>query len=110
MSSWYAFGKLGIYPNAAQDVYLIGSPAYLRSVLHLANGRNFVIETEGGGDGKPYIASATLNGKVYSRAWLTHEQIMRGGTLRFVMSAAPTQWGREDLPPSLSRMGVQAHP
>ena len=28
MSSWFAFGQIGIFPNAGQDFYLIGSPAF----------------------------------------------------------------------------------
>jgi putative alpha-1,2-mannosidase len=43
MSSWYAFGQIGIFPNAGQDIYLIGSPAFAQTTLHLAGGKNFVI-------------------------------------------------------------------
>jgi predicted alpha-1,2-mannosidase len=109
MSSWYAFGKMGFYPNAAQDVYLIGSPAYNRVSIHLPNGRTFVIETEGNAPDKPYIASATWNGKPYTRAWFTHEELMQGGTLHFKMSATPTHWGADEPPPSLSTMKAPVH-
>jgi predicted alpha-1,2-mannosidase len=102
MSSWYAFGKIGIYPNAAQDVYLIGSPAYRSTTIQLAHGHTFTIETEGNRQDTPYIASATWNGQTYSRAWFTHEQLMQGGTLRLVMSATPTHWGSSEPPPSMS--------
>lgn len=108
MSSWYAFGKMGFYPVAAQDIYLIGSPAYKRVSIRLSNGRTFVIETEGNGPNKPYIASATWNGKPYGRAWFTHEQLMRGGTLRLEMSLTPTRWGTTDRPPSLSATKARA--
>ena len=102
MSSWYAFGKMGFYPNAAQDVYLIGSPAYRRTSIALANGRKFVIETVGDVAADPYIASATWNGHPYNRAWFTHKQLMQGGTLVLTMSATPTKWGADAPPPSLS--------
>jgi predicted alpha-1,2-mannosidase len=107
MGSWYVFGKLGIYPNAAQDVYLIGGPAYKRASIHLANGRIFTIETEGNVTEMPYIASATWDGKPYTRAWFTHEELMRGGTLHFKMSATPTAWGSTEPPPSLSAIMPQ---
>jgi len=103
MSSWYAFGKMGFYPNAAQDVYLIGSPAFKRVTIHLANGQKFVIETIGNAATQPYIATATWNGHPYNRAWFTHEELMNGGTLRFIMSTTPTQWGSTGPPPSLSQ-------
>lgn len=102
MSSWYAFGKMGFYPNAAQNIYLIGSPAYRRVSIALTNGRNFVIEARGDVAANPYIASATWDGRPYNRAWFTHEQLMQGGTLVFTMSATPTKWGADAPPPSLS--------
>ncbi len=100
MSSWYVFGKMGIYPNAAQNVYLIGSPAYRRLTIRLANGRTFTIETEGSG---PYIASATWNNRPYSKSWFTHEQLEQGGTLRFTMSSKLKTWGATEPPPSMSK-------
>lgn len=102
MSSWYAFGRLGFYPNAAQDVYLIGSPSYPIATLRLANGRSFTIKAVNSGPNRPYIHSATWNGKPYERPWFTHEQLMRGGTLRLVMSDKPSDWGAHSQPPSLS--------
>ena len=102
MSSWYAFGKMGFYPVAAQDVYVIGSPAFKRVSIHLSNGRTFAIETENNAPDRPYIASATWNGKPYQRAWFTHEELMQGGTLHLRMSATPTHWGSDEPPPSLS--------
>jgi predicted alpha-1,2-mannosidase len=104
MSSWYAFGKMGFYPNAAQDVYLIGSPTYRSVSIRLANERTFTIETENNGVDKPYIAGATWNGKPYDKPWFTHEQLMAGGTLRFTMSATPTKWGSQESPPSMATM------
>jgi predicted alpha-1,2-mannosidase len=102
ISSWFAFAKLGFYPNAAQDVYLIGSPAFHRVTIHLSNGRDFIIETERNASNTPYIEGATWNGHPYTRAWFTHEQLMEGGTLRVKMSATPTLWGSVDLSPSMS--------
>jgi predicted alpha-1,2-mannosidase len=102
MSSWYAFGKMGFFPVAAQDIYLIGSPAYRSISIHLANGRTFTIQTDGNSEDKPYISSATWNGQPYSKPWFTHKQLMAGGTLRFAMSATPTKWGSLESPPSMS--------
>ena len=83
-------------------MYLIGSPAYRRASIHLANGKTFTVEAEGNAKDKPYIASATWNGKPYTRAWFTHEELMQGGTLRFVMSSTPTHWGQAEPPPSMT--------
>ena len=100
MSSWYAFGEMGIFPNAGQDVYLIGSPAYPETTLHLAGGRDFVIEAKNISAGNIYVTAATLNGKPLDRAWLCHNEIAAGGRLVLTMAATPGHWAEHDPPPS----------
>jgi predicted alpha-1,2-mannosidase len=100
MSSWFAFGQIGIYPNAGQDVYLIGSPAYPRTTLHLAGGKDFVIEAKDVSADNLYIISAQLNGKPLNRSWLRHAEIVSGGKLVLTMAKTPTHWAETDLPPS----------
>lgn len=100
MSSWFAFGQMGIFPNAGQDVYLIGSPAYPQTTLHLGGGKDFVIEARNLSGENIYVVAATLNGKAIDRAWLRHEEIMAGGRLLLTMSGKPGHWGEKNLPPS----------
>lgn len=51
-----------------------------------------------------YIQSAKLNGKQYTRNWITHDFFVNGGVLEFTLSPKESEWGtrKEDLPPSLS--------
>jgi predicted alpha-1,2-mannosidase len=100
MSSWYIFGQIGIFPNAGQPVYLIGSPAYPRTVLHLAGGKDFTIEARNLTPQNIYVTAATLDGKPLDRDWLRHSEIIAGGRLVLTMSGTPGIWGRSDLPPS----------
>jgi predicted alpha-1,2-mannosidase len=100
MSSWYAFGQMGIFPNAGQDVYLIGSPAYPQTTLHLAGGKDFVIEARDLSADNIYVTSATLNGRPLDRAWLRHREIATGGRLVLTMASAPSQWAQHNPPPS----------
>jgi predicted alpha-1,2-mannosidase len=100
MSSWYAFGQMGIFPNAGQDVYLIGSPAYPQTTLHLAGGKDFVIEARNLSAENIYVTSATLNGRVLDRAWLRHAEIAAGGRLVLTMASAPSHWAQHNPPPS----------
>jgi predicted alpha-1,2-mannosidase len=102
MSSWYAFGRMGFYPNAGQDVYLIASPAYRKTTLHLAEGKTFIIEARGLSDKAIYVTAATLNGKPLNRAWLRHKEIVNGGSLILTMAEKPAHWGQKNLPPSSS--------
>ena len=102
MSSWYAFGKMGFYPNAGQDVYLIGSPAFPEVSIHLGNGKTFVIEAKNVTAENKYIARAEWNGQPYAKAWFRNQDIMRGGRLVLTMSAQPAPSATGDLPPSSS--------
>jgi len=38
-----------------------------------------------------YVAKMLLNGRPLERSFLRHEEIMRGGELRFVMGAVPNK-------------------
>ena len=51
-----------------------------------------------------YIQSAELNGKPYTKSFITHKDILAGGTLKFVMGDQPnTTFGAalEDRPKSV---------
>lgn len=104
MSSWYAFQSMGLYPNAGQDVYLIGTPSFSESQIDLGNGKTFTVRaTNFSPDGtNRYVQSATLNGKPLDTAWFRHGQIDKGGTLDLVMGPSPSRWGTTSSPPSLS--------
>ncbi len=102
MSSWYAFGVMGIFPNAGQDVYLIGSPIFPELTLHLANGKTFVIEAKNVSAQNKYVIAATLDGQPLRRAWLRNEDILSGGRLVLTMSDHPADWATGVAPPSSS--------
>jgi putative alpha-1,2-mannosidase len=81
-------------------VYLIGSPAYQQTTLHLAGGRDFTIEAKNLSPRNIYVTAATFNGKLLDRAWLRHNEIAAGGRLVLTMAAAPGHWAEHDPPPS----------
>ena len=106
MSAWYVFTALGFYPVApGSNQYVIGRPFLPRATLNLPNGKRFAIVAEGLDDAHGYIGSAMLDGKPLDRAYLTHEEIMAGGELRFSMQAQPDKTWASDkahLPYSMS--------
>lgn len=106
MGSWYIFNSMGFYPNAGQDVYLIGSPLFDKSVINLPSGKDFIIQANNLHKGNIYVRSAKLNGKNLYRSWLKHHEIINGGKLELEMSAQPSDWGSTELPPSLSKMTI----
>ncbi|WP_411831984.1 GH92 family glycosyl hydrolase [Pseudoxanthomonas mexicana] len=107
MSAWYVFTALGFYPvTPGSNEYIIGRPFLPRATLNLHNGKRFTIVAEGLDDAHAYIAGVTLNGKPLRRAYLTHEEILAGGELRFTMQDAPNrEWPgmNAQAPYSMSR-------
>ena len=103
MSSWYVWNALGLYPNAGQDFYYIGSPVFTRAAVDLGGGRVFTVEAQNSSAKNMYVRAARLNGKPLERAWLRHAEISRGGVLKLQMSDKPSAWGSARRPPSVSR-------
>jgi len=92
MSSWYLFSSLGFYPvNPAQGIYNIGFPIFDKAVINLENGNHFFVIVENNNSGFKYIKSMILNGKKLKRNYITHNEIMQGGTLVFIKSELPNK-------------------
>ncbi|WP_308991332.1 GH92 family glycosyl hydrolase [Mariniflexile litorale] len=95
MSAWYVFSSIGFYPmNPASGDYEIGSPLFEKSTIKLAEEKTFVIEAENISNTNFYIQSATLNGVEFNQTSISHQQILEGGILHFVMGSEPNKtWG-----------------
>ncbi|GGA82521.1 hypothetical protein GCM10008015_24070 [Flavobacterium palustre] len=95
MSAWYVFSSMGLYPmNPASGEYEIGSPIFEKAKINLEGGKSFVIEAENVSDKNFYIQSATLNGVPFNKTAISHQQIIQGGILHFVMGSEPNKsWG-----------------
>ena len=86
MSSWYVFSAMGFYPvDPISGQYEIGSPVFPEVKMYLANGKTFVVRAENVSDENIYIQSVTVNGQPYNKSYITHEMIMQGDTIHFVM-------------------------
>lgn len=86
MSAWYVFAAMGFYPVCpATTVYVIGSPAFERMVIHLENGLDFTINAHGAGRGNIQVGAMRLNGEPYDRPTLSHADILSGATLDLEM-------------------------
>ncbi len=107
MSAWLAFSMVGFYPVCpGSPYYVLGSPVFDQVSLQQANGKTFQIVCKGNNADTPYIQSAKLNGKTFTRTYLTHDEITAGGKLTLVMGKAPNkEWGTaiDSTPPSLTK-------
>jgi len=91
-SAWYVFSALGFYPVAPGTTqYVMGAPLFKKAVLHFENGKNFVINAPANSDEYIYIQSAVLNGKPYTKNYLDHFEMMKGGTMDIVMGSKPNK-------------------
>ena len=87
MSAWYIFSALGFYPVApGSDRYDLGSPLVKEAAIMLENGRKFTVTAVNQGPKNIYVRKAELNGTKLDRLWITHDEIMEGGSLVFYMS------------------------
>ncbi|HJV21342.1 MAG TPA: GH92 family glycosyl hydrolase [Holophagaceae bacterium] len=98
MSAWYVMSALGFYAvTPGTPDYVIGAPRFPKLTLHLENGKVLTICAEGEG---PYVQSLAVDGRSWTKAWLPHGVLAKGGELRFRMGTAPATWGSapEDRP------------
>lgn len=89
MSAWYVFSALGFYPvNPVDGLYAIGAPAFPRAEIALPGGKTLTITAENLSAENRYVESVTLNGRQLTTPWLSHKDLMEGGSLSFTMTSA----------------------
>lgn len=98
MSAWYVFSAMGFYPvTPGQNTYAIGSPIFDKVTINLENGKKFIINTKNVSDRNKYIQLASFNGTPFNKTFITHQQIINGGDLLFVMGDKPQKsWGTDN--------------
>ena len=102
-SAWYVFSALGFYPVCpGSNQYVIGTPYFHKATIHLENGRDIAIQSNGKGC---YIKQMTVNGTDYQHNYLCHQELLNGTKIDITMSCEPNlQRGTkpEDAPYSYS--------
>ena len=107
MSAWYIFSAMGFYPVCpGSGEFVLGAPFLPEITLWVGNGVTFTVKAPTVSTRNRYVRSVKLNGKPYTKRYITREDILRGGVLEFEMGSAPRKKGKpdpSDLPYSLSR-------
>lgn len=105
-SAWYVFSALGFYPVAPGTTqYILGAPLFKKAILHFENGKSLVINAPDNSDKNMYIQSMTFNGKRYTKNYLEHFELLKGGVLDIQMGDKPNLKrgvNPEDFPYSFS--------
>jgi len=90
MSAWYVLSAMGIHPICPGDnKYQITSPVFTKVTIatdsKYGSGENFTITANNNSAKNIYIQSMKLNGIPLNRYWITHQEIIKGGTLEMEM-------------------------
>jgi putative alpha-1,2-mannosidase len=64
----------------------LGRPLFDEATIHLENGRQFKLRAKNNAPANKYISKVSLNGVQLTSPFISHEDIMKGGTLEFIMS------------------------
>ncbi len=92
MSAWHIMSALGFYQvNPSNGIFVLGSPLFKKATIHLLNGKTFEVKAPTNNSQNIYIKAAKLNGKAYHKAFITYEDIMRGGVLEIEMANKPNK-------------------
>ena len=87
MSAWYVFASLGFYPvDPLSGRYELVTPLFRQSTITLPNGRTLRLSAPELNDKKRYIKSVTINGRVHRKSYITYEELMQGGEVRFTLT------------------------
>ena len=97
MSAWYVFSSMGFYPvTPGSNTYIIGTPLFQKATINLENGKQFTIATNNLSDKNIYVEYVYLNGKTLDKTYITHSDIINGGSLEFYMTDNPAVWGSRE--------------
>ena len=106
-SAWYVFSALGFYPVCpGTDEYVLGAPLFKKATLHFENGNTLVLDAANNSAENLYIHTLKLNGVNYSKNYLRHDDLQKGGIFTFEMGNKPNiKRGvkSDDFPYSFSR-------
>ncbi len=101
MSAWYILSASGFYPvTPGSSIYAFGTPLFKEMKYNLENGKKFTIKAPNVSAKNFYIKSARLNGKLYERSYILHEDVMNGGMLEFEMMDTPSPVAFKSFPVS----------
>jgi predicted alpha-1,2-mannosidase len=92
MSAWYIFSAMGFYPVCpGSNQYVLGAPYFPYMKVELEEGKYLEIKADKVSDKTRYVKTVRLNGKLYTKAYITYDDIKNGAELTFEMSASPNK-------------------
>ncbi len=106
MSAWFVMSAMGLYAvDPVSANYVLTTPLVEKATITVTGGKKLVIEAHRPSPDAIYIQSVTINGKHSKKLWVTHEEIAKGGHIRFELGTQPNKElgaAPETAPPSLT--------
>jgi predicted alpha-1,2-mannosidase len=91
-SAWYVFSAMGFYPvTPGTTQYVIGTPLFKKITLTFENGQKLVINAPSNSAENQYVQQVKRNGVAYTKNWLDHFDLFKGGTIDFNMGSTPNK-------------------
>ena len=92
MSAWYVMSSMGFYQeNPSDGVFVFGSPRFDKMTVKVRGNNTLIIEAENNSKENIYIQEVYFNGKPYKKSYITYDELIAGGTLKFVMGPKPNK-------------------
>jgi predicted alpha-1,2-mannosidase len=111
MASWYVLMALGLFPGCpGRPSYTLGSPQFRDAWIALPGGKTLHIHAPARSPKDVYVAGVKRDGHAWSKLWIAHADLVRGGRLDFAMAERPATRAiaSADLPDSLTPYGDDA--
>lgn len=104
-SSMLVFAMAGVFePQPGSAAYVISAPMFDKVEIRPAHGRTIRIEAPGADASKlQYVSSVSTSKGALNRSWLSHEDLLRSGTVRIGLCDRPSDWGVDAAPPALAQ-------
>ncbi|NML22876.1 glycoside hydrolase family 92 protein [Pseudoflavitalea sp. G-6-1-2] len=91
-SAWYIFSAMGFYPVCPGTTeYVLGTPLFKKMTIALENGKTLVVNAPDNSASNQYVQDLKVNGKLHTKNWVDHFDLLKGGVLEFNMGAAPNK-------------------
>ena len=94
LSTWAVFSMIGLYPVCPGNMdFAITSPIFDKVTITLDSkyysGKKLVINAKKKGSEDIYIDKMTRNGKTWSKYFISHQELVKGGNLDFSLTKKP---------------------
>ena len=92
MSAWGIWSIMGLYPaNPSSGQYVFGTPMMDEVTIQLPNNKTMSLQAKNRTKANFYIQSVSLNGRPYTKTYVDHITLLKGGTFIFTMGPIPNQ-------------------